>query len=452
LDKSKLRKIRSAGSDKVRVISLSVLLLVVTGIYLRTRFATPEHLEVAPQEAYRPASTVNAPPAAQIEPAFLKAVLDETESDHVTLEREPFLHLLMESGKLVPGDFQRMDTRNLGTELYDEVLSEPQRFRGQAFSARGFFTFSREQSIPLEEGNTPGLRYYQGLVQDDLGRQFSFSVLEPPDRVKPGQIVRIQGFFLKKYSMFHPDQPTEIIGPTLHVVGKRLVPSFYRMDPVHELSPALLSTVRDYELEDQLSLPTEVLYHTLSYVQNTPAEELAAVATDCTSFQLRTNPEEFRGAAVRVLGTFFETWPQHLGPSGENPLDMSTVWHGLLVHGGPSFSYLICTDREEDWVREPNTNVIAEGVFLKRYSYQAKNGEPVTCPLLIVKRFVPFRVDSSGVNHLLQWVLYSLAAIFALWFLISVTSDRKSNEQFRRRLHERRKARVANTGQPRETS
>ena len=442
MDKSRLRN-PHAGSDRVRLIAMGVLLILVAAIFVFTRLTVKDRQSAMPHERFVPAFTANAPPAALIRPELLTEVEDDTAAQRITKEHGAFLHLIQESAKLVAGDFRRLDTVELD-DVHDEVMANPTAYRGQPFSARGFFAFAQKKTLAIdpERENEPGITYYEGLVQDDMGRQFSFSMLEEPEDIEPGQIVRVRGFFLKKLSLFDPDDTAQTIDSTLHVVGKRVVRSFYRMESVLELSPSVISTIRDYEIEDQLRLEDEVLYHAISYVQNEDADALARQADDRTAFELRTNPAEFRGQPVRVLGTFFKTWPQHLGPGGENPLDLSTVWHGLLVHAGPSFTYLVCPEREPEWTRDRDTNVIVEGVFLKRHSYQARSGEVVSTPLIVVKRFVPFVVDTSSVNKLLSVGSLSVAAVLLIWFGYSTFSDRRANAQFRQRYYARKKKQV----------
>jgi len=432
---------KSAPSDRARLIGMGVLLILVTGLFfwLRNETPTPEPIE----DPFRPALEENAPPAASVDQELLAQVQDGSDAQRVARESRPFLHLLMESGKLVPGDFRRMDTLALDSDRFEEVLADPASFRGRPVTARGFFSFARERTVSLaldDSGGGQKLPYFEGLVQDDLGRQYSFSILERPDGFQPGEVVKVPGFFFKRFRMQAPDDPDRWIEPTLHIVGKKLVRSFYRMEPVTELSSSLLDTVRDYEISDQLEIPEEALYHVLSYVQNTDADELARQAGDRTAHELRKNPAEFRGERVRLLGTFHDSWPRHLGPEGENPLDLPVVWHGLLIHGGPTFTYLIGPEREPEWVRS-NVNVIAEGVFLKRYAYQAKNGEIVPCPLIIVKRFVSYNVDTASVNNAFSMLLIGLAVLLLGWFGISVYTDRRSTAEYRRRFLERRRAR-----------
>lgn len=432
------------------MIVMVVLLIVVSAVFFYSRLTTTDTRPSTPEDAIRPRTPGNAPPAARPDPALLTGVRDSTSAEQAIRENEPFVHLMREAGKLVAGDFSRLDTQDLDDEaVLLQLLADPAAARGQPFSARGLFSFVEEKSIDIVLDGVGGavtgtLTYYQGMVQDMSGHSYSFSVLEEPENIEPGQIVRIRGFFFKRFALFDPADPDRLIEDTVHLVGKRIVRSFLRMDPVSEISPALMATIRDYELEDQLRIPEEPLFHTLSYVMNVDADELSAQATDYTSFTLRTNPQEHRGQAVRVLGTFFESWPQHLGVTGENPLDLPEVWHGLLVHGGPSFTFMILPEREPEWAKN-GTTVIAEGIFLKRYAYQARNGEAVSAPLIVVKRFIRYEVNADAVNTMLMSVVCIVIALALFgWFLMSVFGDRKANVRFRKRYYERRRESVKN--------
>ena len=91
--------------------------------------------------------------------------------------------------------------------------------------------------------------------------------------------------------------------------------------------------------------------------------------------QLLNDPEAYLGDLVQVAGEYYETW------RADDSREVS--YHSLLVTAGPTFVYLVAegptpTDIQQD------APVRVTGRFAGDYSYQARNGEMVTAPLLAV--------------------------------------------------------------------
>ncbi len=423
---------------------LGLMLLGVVGVfyYLRGKGAD-EHKGQLPEQAARPADEGNAPPAARVDRELLGEVKDSTPEERVVREREPLLHLLMESGKLVPGDFRRLKARLLDDDPFQAIETSPAEHRGEPWVVKARYLSCKAEQIMLDVSDTTvtqGLTCHVGLARDDNGRAYSFSVLEEPRDFSPGQVLRLNGFFFKKVALFDPGSG-DLVDPTLHFVGKEILHSFLAIPPVTELDLPFLESVRDYELEDQANIRDDALWHVLSYVINTDAETISATGQDCTQKMLLDRPTELRGQAVRVLGSFHDHWERQLGPGGENPLDLMSVYHSLLVHFGPCFTYLISAERPPDWIREKNVNVIAEGIFLQRYCYVAKSHEVITCPLIVVKRFVKFTVRDDSLRKIAPTAIVGAGVVLLGWVLYSSRRDRRVTSELQRKLVARKRAR-----------
>ncbi len=443
-----------------RLALMALLLVVVVTLFVYLRWnesKAPESLPVDAGVVPVESVTGESPPAATIDRELLATVKDSTESERVIREPQPFLHVLLESGKLVAGDFRRFKAPFVDDELCQKILADPAAWRGKPLVVKARFFFASEEKVPLgEEGRE--FTCWRGVAGDDLGRTWSFSVLEKPEHVAAGDVVKIEGFFFKKLALFDPADPNRLIDPTLHLIGKRVVKSFLHMPPVRELSNGILSTLRDYEIQDRLVIPDEPLWHVLSYVENKDAGELAAEAADSvnsttgsasyvTSQALLKDPDQYRGQAVRLLGSMSPDqppWPKDLGPDGENPLDIPVAWHSMLVHQGPTFTYLVSTFRPPEWTRGQPT-VIVEGVFLKLYTYQARNRQTVTCPLIVVKRFIPFNIATGELQSIFSWILIGVSAPLVAGLLFLAMRDQKAATELRAKQIERRKGRRQGT-------
>lgn len=440
-------------TPRTQLVVLTFLLLVVIGLFGWLKLTeAPRDSTVPVDSATTPLEAENAPAAAQIDRELLQEVRDATAADRIVREPRPFLHVLFEAGKLVPGDFRRLKATLADDAVYQQLLEQPGEWRGRAVVAKARFNFATAEKVPLGDrdsaGNEMQFSYWRGVATDDLGRTWSFSLLEEPTGIGPGDVIKIEGFFFKKLALFDPDHPDELIDPTLHLIGKRVVKSFLRMPPVKQLSMALLSTVRDYTIEDRLTLPEEPLWHVMSFVQNIDADALAAAAevgsglgeaTYLTNQALTKSPDEYRGAPVRLLGSVSDQQKPWFRDD-ENPLDLPQVWHSLLVHNGPSFSYLISPERPPEWITGQAT-VLVEGVFLKLHTYQAVNRQTVTCPVVVVKRFVPFRIETEGLRANISWILIGVSAPIVLGVLLLAARDRKAAAALQEKRLHRRKAR-----------
>ncbi len=464
--KSPLSPLRhaQARTPKTQLVVLLFLFVLAGGLVFWLKLTERNPTESLPLDtSVAPIESENAPPAATIDRKLLAEVKDATESDRIVREPEPFLHLLLESGKLVAGDFRRMKAPFIDDATYQQIDADPASWRGRPLVAKARFNFVTQEQVPLGPSiaaGDPQFHYWRGVATDDLGRTWSFSVLEPPDGIAAGDVIKMEGFFFKKLALFDPADPAKLIDPTLHLIGKRVVKSFLHMAPVTELSQAILSTVRDYSIQDRLEVPDEALWHVLSYVQNVDADALAAGAEEglagendaiyLTAQALLKDPVQYRGAPVRLLGSASADqppWFKDLGPDGENPLDIPIVWHSLLVHQGPTFTYVISAERPPAWVRGQPT-VLVEGVFLKLYTYQAINRQTVTCPLIIAKRFVPFRIAAEELRSGFSWLLIGTSVPLVLGLLYLAMRDRKDADSFRAMQMKRRQARRGGAAPP----
>ncbi len=391
--------------------------------------------------------------------ALLKEVKDATEAERIVREPQPFLHVLIEAGKLEPDDFTRLGAHVADEALYRELLLHPDAWRGAPVSAKARFNFATEEKVELGSRDPAGeelsFRYWRGVATDDLGHIWSFSLLEEPTGLAAGDVIKIDGFFFKKLALFDRHYPEELIDPTAHLVGKRIVKSFLPMAPVTELSSELLAAVRDDTLEERRALPDEPLWHLLSFVQQADAEWLAASAEeseaafdranpgarDATYQALLREPAAHRGSPVRLVGALVDQPPPR-SHDEENPLELPHVWHTFFVHGGPTFTYLVSAERPPDWAAG-QAAVQVEGLFFKLHAYEARNDRVVTCPVLVVKRFVPLHIGIAELRSGVSWILITISAPLVAVMLLLAMRDRKAAAALQEARMARRRSRRA---------
>jgi hypothetical protein len=370
---------------------------------------------------------------------LLKEVNDATEAERIVREPQPFLHLLIEAGKLEPGDFTRLGAHVADEALYRELLLRPAAWRGLPVTAKARFNFATEEKVPLGARDPAGeelqFRYWRGVATDDFGRIWSYSLLEEPTGLVAGDVIKIEGFFFKKLALFDRHYPEELIDPTAHLVGKRIVKSWLPMAPVTELSSELLATVRDDSLDERRALPDEPLWHLLSFVQHADAEWIAASAEaseaafdrenpdarDATYQALLREPALHRGTPVRLVGALLDQPPS--SRDEENPLELPHIWHTFIVHGGPTFTYLVSAEPPPEWAAG-QAAVQVEGLFFKLHAYEARNDRMVTCPVVVVKRFVPLHIGIDELRSGISWILITISAPLVAVMLLLAMRDR----------------------------
>jgi len=417
------------------------------------------HAQAAPASPAAQGTGATTPLHSNVDFELLKEVNDATEAERIVREPQPFLHLLIEAGKLEPGDFTRLGARVADDALYRELLLRPAEWRGQPITAKARFNFSTEEKVPLGARDPAGeelsFRYWRGVATDDFGRIWSFSLLEEPTGLVAGDVIKIEGFFFKKLALFDRKYPEELIDPTAHLVGKRIVKSWLPMAPVTELSSELLAEVRDATPEERRELPDEPLWHLLSFVQQADGDSIARSAAeaaaaferadpdarDATYEALLRDPAAHRGAPVRLVGALLDRQPPR-SRDEENPLELPHIWQTLFVHGGPTFSYLISAEAPPEWAAG-QAAVQVEGLFYKLHAYEARNDRMVTCPVLVVKRFVPLYPGIDELRSGISWILIAISAPLVAVMLLLAMRDRKAAAALQEARLARRRARKA---------
>ena len=262
MDLSKLRDPKGVGSasDSVRMAVLTVLaLIVVAAIIFFNHLSRLQDDEAA----LNPDDFVNAPdtfrlPGAKVDFNILESVRDQEMAEQVVKEKEPYLHLIQQASRLVYGD---MDLLGVQTAVPEKILEDPAACRGKPYEIKGNLQWY-EKITDLD------FELYRGYLTSYDGDYFYFTVRDMEENIAIGDIVKLQGFFFKRYS-FNLSGEEERVKDAIFLIGKRLIPSFYEMPVVRALDMSLLDTLYDYELVDMMKeFDEKPLYHMLSFVKN----------------------------------------------------------------------------------------------------------------------------------------------------------------------------------------
>ena len=420
------------GSDKARIIFLVVITAIVVVAYFFFRF---QSAELAQEAAADPTDHILAPPSrvevsAKVDPALLADVKDATTSERVVKEMDPFLHLIKQAAKLIPGDMELLKVGRCDPEA---LLADSAAFRGKPLSIKGNLQW-------WEKENFQDFQLYRGYITTLKGEYVYFTVLNMSDEVSIGDVVKLEGFFFKIFSFTLPGEGTRV-SEAPFLVGRRLINSFYEMDPVSELDMDLLGTIYDYSLEDSSrEFQEKPLYHILSYVNELDDETFQSIDfPDTLASEILFKSSTYRGQPVTVAGHPIWTRTRILGPGGENPLGIEKVFHGILLNHKGGFCYYIALDIPLWLTSEYNDLINIKGFFLRNYSYTTRKGTPQSAPVLVVRSFEKFDYPEDNTMVYVTFFIIGLTVLIVGFFFFTVFIDRKRSKDYRARFIETKK-------------
>lgn len=439
--RSGLFRIGTGPSDpKKRMRTYVILLLVIGGLWIGLSIGggddetSPRVGEGTPDDA-----PVQREPLADVDPALLAEVEDNDPVDRVVLEDEPTEHLVEQASLLVPGDLEQLGLRRLSWRTLTE---EPQAHRGTPTWVLGTIAWMRREPDLL-------LPRTHAEIVDEQGRSWYVIVVTETATVGEGDVVRVEGFFLKHHEWSRPGLSRERVhGPVL--VGEEMIPSTFRMDPVTELTPYVLASVRDYDVQEaSRPLESPQLYEFLSYVENTPYEELFPDddGTEQRAGELMNEPRAWRGEPVRLSGSLLAKVHRFLGPRGQNPLGHEKIWL-LYLHNTGGITLALSLDEPPDV--EIGDIVDVDGVFFRRYVFENRRNAFVPSAAVVAKRlehYVPPPDTLQPALAALVGALVTLAVVLLVW------AQRRANAEAARSrerwvARKRRQVAAARAGPP----
>lgn len=441
MDKSTIanaaERARRRQSADTRRIWVYTFLIVVLGTVIFTQPGGDDR----PADAERPYEYPDEPVIREVladpDPQILAGVRDTSRVERSTLESEPFRHLLIEAGKLVYGDLEQ-----LGIEQgsWDELTSAPAEHRGEPYWVLGEL-----QWVELMQDDGP--THWRGEVVDEEGLSWHFAVVVQPNDIVPGDVVRVQGFFLKHYEGLRPDR-SFASGPML--VGEELVESAWRIEPVTSLPSTELEELRDYDLEAATRpLEEPLFYEMLSYVSNTDVDSFFPPDASMEDYEiepvtLMQNSSLYRGKPVRVYGRLLYKEQMPLGPRGENPLGEPFAWFVWIDNQWGGMSVAISFDEPEGM--QKGDIIHADGLYYRRWAFENAVNRPVMTAAVITKRFVEHVPKPDELTPMLRTGILVLAGVIAVLLLIGSIGDRRAASDTRKRRMRLHRKNVARPG------
>ena len=365
---------------------------------------------------------------AKVDPSLLAGVRDGTEVERALLEPGPTAHLVEQAGRLVYGDLEQMGLQAVPRA---ELVADPAAWRGRPVTVLG--TLRALETVDDAAGTTR-----RGTLQDEHGEAWIFIVLSEPADVRPGDVVRVSGFFFKLHDYLAPDNSL-VSGPL--VVGQELLRSAWRIEPVTELSPELLARVRDTSLADaSLPLESPEFYSLLSFVENAPDEALLGPdgrLQEVRASDLLQNSLIWRGRPVRVSGLLLAAEEVPLGLRGENPLGRPFIWN-LWLSSYAGVCRVLSLEKPEG-IEVRRDIVDADGVYFRRYSYENTKDQPRTAAVVVARHVHRYDPPKDTFTPLLVKAGIALVAVLGGLLWMAGRRDRLSGAMERQKRIERQK-------------
>lgn len=432
-----------AVSDRTRIVFMGVLLagFAYAVFFYRPAGNAPEVSPVITEKI----------PIPELDRALLGQVRDATRNDRIPVEREPLAHLLQKSLQVVPAVARALGMPDEPLPL-DVLRANPGANRGRYLWYKG----ELESVSQGREGHpVPGYAIFEARIKTAEGEQvlFDFSV-PPPEDLKVGDWVRVEGFFLKLRDAHFPVPLNQ--APLL--VGPELLPAYPDWKAVETLDPAVLGKIKDGVREngvdvDLQAAPTRLpysqdvpLFHMASYAVHrlgtlTPADVAALPAFD-TGDQWNSilRGEVPRGTPFRLAGIFCRA---HVIEAKANPLGIenwSEVW--LYARGFAQRPFAVWLPKHVgEWSHSDTARCV--GYFFKRYVVEGGDGKPHLCPLFVAADLERVDFNPLAASKRIGLVIGGITAVLILIFFALARRDRRDADSHEESLVQRRRRRRA---------
>lgn len=423
----------------VRTLGFAAVLLTLGFLYGRAqlRSAGGTALEAPPEPAVQVAL-----PA--ILPGLFEAVADGTPEQRVLLERSELEGLKASARQLVPAHFELEQARFLSPETGASLAADPSGQRGSLISARGRLTRIGERSL------SNGQSEWFGSAETEEGLPFHFVTLEAGAAADlgPGEWVRIDGLFFKRFSSEDPTSGAFLEGPLL--LGREVQRSFEGLGPVLELDPALLRGLSDDTLDDRPGLPELIRWLALAWMRDLPEGAIdwanAPLLDPAAMADLMADGDAHRGQAYRMPVSFLQALTAKR--VGENPARLSHVSEGWIGNmtwpkANPVLTF-IAPGQLPPMARQ--TKVVAELVFLKHLAYDTVENTRAIAPLFALHRLEPQAPPELVGMRYLTIGFIALLALMTAGLVVLVRRDQRRTRELQDKLRLSRRGRRAPSG------
>lgn len=439
--------------------------IVVMGVFLALTsfFAFFYDAASAPGDGGGPAVVTDETPVPELDEEILALVKDASRTDRLMMEEAPLAHLLEKSLLVVPSVAAKLNMPEQPIPIA-KLRSDPDRYRGRYLWYKGTLEW-------LSRGRpghpVRGYRIHEGRLKTPGGEPvlFYFSE-EPPEGLKVGDWVRVEGFSLK---LRDTNLPVKIdMAPVL--VGPEIFKAYPDWKAVEKLDAAVLARVKDGVLVDGRLVDEQDVRKMLDRSQDVPLWHLASYAMhrertmtpqERQAFTPFVHKDQWRaielgkvakGTPYRLLGTFQIARTMRAKP---NPLGIehwTEVWIQCRDLGGRTIPIWIPEKLDPSWRR--NMSVWANAYFFKRYVYQAeywrkirrgdrevraKVREDRYAPLFVAATIHRIELSEGLLTNQITLLFAAIALVVTVVFLVSALRDARRSRKFENERIERRR-------------
>lgn len=399
-----------------------------------------------------PVKKVDEPPVSvhvvpELDAKTLDGALDRTREQRLVVEADPLRHLL---GKAI--DVGPTVAAALGMPAKPVPITEVRANIGQWRRRWLWYEGTLEDlSGPREGHPIPGYSVYEATIRLGDGGHVLAAFSLPPDNVKVGGWVRVEGYLLKLRDTTYP----QAIENAPMLVGRAIQPDYEDWPPVTALDPELLATV-----DDSSWWPGDKMWHTVEEDQTKALWHLAAFARDTASrrsladwrrelvLNNELHPklidhEVARGTPMRVYGSLIKR-DCIAAPANPAGIPFWTVaWVQVREYGGGVMIPIWVPQQ----VRELPDRVQLEvrGYWYRWHAYETVKNERRRVPLFVAADLDPYELR---VDRTMQTIGIWLGGLACGMLGLLVWSQRRaarSSVEHSRDLDRRRRRRRAAT-------
>lgn len=435
--------------DKRRIALLIGGLVVTGGALVSTLYQARKPGSALAPKAVVDESAASEPRLAvpELDVARLESLVHESEpADQVVFDGAAAEMLMGAARRYTPRHYAELEAPELDAPTRARLLAEPASARGRPFTARGRVVSLRPRTGATLEDQ------YLGRIELEDGGTVHFLVLAVPEHTAEiGGFVRVDGLFLKNYSVEDELTPgTWTVGPLL--IGARAERSYPALGTVRQLDLSLFDDLEDANLapdpgtEARLlsETPAEPLWALLAYARDLPDGAIdwnqAPTLDQRLLDQLLEQPAESRALPVRIPISRLQDG--RVCVAGENPARMTrtmqgwignTTWKGVIRFHTP--------DLHPEFVI--GDLVFGQGFFLHDFSYQSSERGLRVAPVFVLQSIQRHIPQPSLVLTRIPWLLAGIGIVLVVLLIVLTRRDGKRSSEFYGEMTRRRRERRA---------
>ncbi len=389
----------------------------------------------------------------ELDAELLEQARDETREQRLVLEPEPLRHLLAKSIDVGP-------TVAAALGMPDTPIPVPEVRKRLAELRRRWLWYEgtlEDLAGPREGHPIDGRSIYEATVELADGHRVLVAFSEPPpDGVRRGSWVRVEGFLMKLRDTTYP----ESIDSAPMLVGRAIQPDYEDWPPITTLDPAVFATVKDRTYfpgdpafrtvdEDQ----TEALWHLAAFVRDTAATRTKADWRQVKTLTNEVHPalvdgEVPRGTPMRVFGTLIQlqTMAAPTNPAGINA--WTVAWVQVREYSGGAVVPIWVPKRVDLPSRAP---LEVRGFFYRWFAYDTVKDERRRVPLFVAADLDVFELEVDKTMRTIGMWLGGAVVVFLVLLLWSQRRVARESVQHSRDMDARRRRRRERVGSPRAT-